>query len=207
MMKTSNPEHPFVCAATIVTVLLLSSSIAHAHTEGVIDGGGLFLGFLHPIKGIDHILAMLAVGMWGAQLGKPALWALPVAFPLVMAMGGVLGIVGIPLPGIEIGIALSVVVLGTMIALCVKVPLWGAGIIVGFFAIFHGHAHGAELPDAAGALPYSLGFVVATGLIHLIGIGFGMIKEVPKGEMLLRGFGAAFAIAGVYLLVGHLTGA
>ena len=205
-MKPPQKKFQFVSATTIVTALLLCSSMAHAHTEGAINDGGLFLGFLHPAKGIDHILAMLAVGMWGAQLGKPALWALPVAFPLVMAMGGVLGIVGVPLPGIEIGIALSVVGLGTLIALRVKTPLWAAGVIVGFFAIFHGHAHGAELPDAAGALPYSLGFVVATGIIHLIGIGFGMIKEVPRGETILRGFGAAFAIAGVYLLVGHLTG-
>lgn len=206
-MKPPQTKFQFVSAATIVTVLLLCTSIAHAHAEGAINDGGLFLGFLHPIKGIDHILAMLAVGMWGAQLGKPALWALPVAFPLVMAMGGVLGIVGVPLPGIEIGIALSVVGLGTLIALRVKTPLWVAGIIVGFFAIFHGHAHGAELPDAAGALPYSLGFVVATGLIHLTGIGFGMVKEVPRGETVLRGLGAAFAVAGVYLLIGHLTGA
>ena len=113
---------------------------------------------------------MLAVGLWGAFLGLPAIWILPVVFPLVMALGGVLGILGVPLPGIEIGIAVSAVVLGLMVALAAKPHIAVAAILVGAFAIFHGHAHGTELPDGANALAYALGFVIATGLLHLAGI-------------------------------------
>ena len=191
----------FLITSSISLAVILFATNAFAHTEGAIDDGGLFIGFLHPVKGLDHILAMLAVGMWGAQLGGRALWGLPVAFPLVMAMGGVLGIVEVPLPQIELGIAVSVIVLGTLIAFRARLPLWAAGVIVAFFAVFHGYAHGAELPGAANAIPYSLGFVVATGLIHLAGIGIGMVKEIVRGETVLRVLGGMVAAAGAFILI------
>lgn len=187
-------------------LLLLIPALAHAHTEGISAGAGFLTGLLHPLSGIDHVLAMLAVGMWGAQLGAPALWVLPVAFPLVMSLGGVAGILGLPLPSVEVGIVLSVIVLGAMIALDQRPPLAVAGLIVAFFAVFHGYAHGAELPGKTGALAFSAGFVIATGLIHLTGIGIGFVVRVPHGMRLLRGGGAAIALAGAVLGLHLLQG-
>ena len=125
---------------------------ALAHTGE--SGGGFISGFAHPIFGPDHVVAMVAVGLWGAFLGRPAIWLLPVVFPLVMALGGVLGILGVPMPGVETGIAMSAVVLGLMVAFAARPPLWVAAVLVGAFAIFHGYAHGAELPDGADAVAY-----------------------------------------------------
>jgi urease accessory protein len=178
---------------------LAMASPAMAHT-GEELAGGFAGGFMHPLLGPDHIAAMLAVGLWGAFLGAPAIFILPVVFPLVMAMGGVLGILGVPLPGIEIGIAVSAVVLGLMVALAAKPHLAIAAILVGAFAIFHGHAHGTELPAGANALAYALGFVIATGLLHLAGIGFGLLTKYPNGRRAVRAAGGAIAIAGVVFL-------
>jgi urease accessory protein len=144
---------------------------------------------------------MLAVGMWGARLGSPAIWALPVAFPLVMALGGVAGILGLPLVAVELGVTLSVITLGSMIALDQRPPLWVASLLVAFFAVFHGYAHGAELPGQTGAVAYSAGFVVATGLIHLTGIGIGFVTKLPHGIRMLRIGGSAIAAAGLFLAV------
>jgi urease accessory protein len=149
---------------------------------------------------------MLAVGMWGAQLRNPAIWLLPVAFPQVMALGGVAGILAVPLVGIELGIALSVIVLGSMIALDRRPPLWAALAIVSFFAVFHGYAHGAELPGKAGAVAYSAGFVTATGLIHLTGIGIGLVVKLPRGVAMLRAGGSAIAAVGLFLAGQLLLG-
>ena len=137
--------------------------------------------------------------MWGAQLGNPAIWALPVAFPMVMACGGVAGILGVPLPAVELGITISVMVLGSMIALDQRPPVWGAALIVSFFAVFHGYAHGAALPGKTGAVAYSAGFVSATGLIHLTGIGIGFVVKLPHGDKMLRAGGGAIAAAGLFL--------
>lgn len=183
----------------MVALLVLAAGAARAHTEGGESAGGFVTGFLHPIGGLDHVLAMLAVGMWGAQLGNPALWVLPVAFPLVMALGGVAGIVGLPVPGVEVGIALSVIVLGGMIAFDQRPPLALAGVLVAFFAVFHGYAHGVELPQQTGAVAYSAGFVIATGLIHLAGIAIGLVVKLPRGLQMLRAGGTAIALTGVYL--------
>jgi urease accessory protein len=142
---------------------------------------------------------MLAVGMWGAQLGAPAIWVLPVAFPLVMSLGGVAGILGVPMPPVEVGIVLSVIVLGAMIALDRRPPLLVAGILVAFFAIFHGYAHGVELPSQAGAVAYCAGFVLATGCIHLSGIGIGFVTELDHGSRILRAGGTAISLAGLFL--------
>ena len=159
---------------------------AHAHvTQGDVPGG-VIAGFLHPILGFDHVVAMVAVGLWGAQLGRPAIYVLPITFPLVMALGGVLGVMGVPIPGVETGIATSALVLGAMIALPARPPLVVTTLIVALFAIFHGYAHGAELPAAANAVSYAFGFVVATGLLHGIGILIGTVRALPNGAQALR---------------------
>lgn len=172
---------------------------ASAHTEGG-GVGGLVSGFMHPLTGWDHIVAMVAVGLWGAFLGKPAMWVLPVVFPMVMALGGAMGVLGVPLPGVETGIALSGVILGFMVAFAAKPPLWVAAVIVGVFAIFHGHAHGTELPEAANAMTYAVGFVVATGLLHLGGIAFGLLIRWPWGQVVVRVGGSAIAVVGFCFL-------
>jgi urease accessory protein len=170
-----------------------------AHTGDM--AGGFVGGLAHPLFGADHVAAMVAVGLWGAFLGAPAIYLLPIVFPLVMALGGVLGIAGIPLPGVEIGIALSAVVLGLAVVLAARPPLAIAALLVGLFAIFHGYAHGAELPPGADALAYSAGFVTATGLLHLTGIGFGSLARWPAGRFAVRAAGGAIALAGVAFLV------
>jgi urease accessory protein len=145
---------------------------------------------------------MVAVGLWGAFLGSPSIWILPVVFPLVMAVGGALGVAGIPIPAVETGIAASAVVLGAMVAFAVRPPIWVAGLIVGAFAVFHGHAHGAELPSAANPLAFSLGFVIATGLLHLCGIAFGLGVRWPAGKIAVQTGGGLIALAGVGFLTG-----
>jgi urease accessory protein len=153
---------------------------------------------------MDHVLAMIAVGVWGAQLGAPAVWLLPVTFPLVMAFGGMMGLAGVALPGVEVGIAVSAIVLGLAVLAEGRPALWVAALIVGFFAIFHGHAHGAELPAGGDAVLYSAGFVVATGMLHATGIGIGLVHRWGWGRMALRGAGAVVASAGVYFLLRSL---
>ncbi len=180
--------------------LLAAPSNAWAHVQAG-EVGGFASGFHHPISGWDHILAMVAVGLWGAQLGPPAMWMLPVTFPMVMALGGTMGLLGIPLPGVEIGIACSAVVLGAMVLTERRPPLWIAAVIVGIFAIFHGHAHGTELPAGQSGLLYSMGFVVATGCLHGVGIAIGLIHRWAAGRVALRVAGGVVAIAGIYFLV------
>ncbi len=164
------------------------------------QAAGFVTGLLHPVSGLDHVLAMVAVGLWGAQLGAPAIWLLPVTFPLMMAFGGFLGLIGVPLPGVEIGIAASAILLGAMVALQARPPLVLAGLLVAFFAVFHGHAHGTELPAGQSGLLYSLGFVVATGLLHAVGISIGLIHRWSSGCLLLRGAGVVVTLAGVFFL-------
>ena len=160
------------------------------------EAGGFISGFEHPISGLDHIVAMVSVGLWGAQLGAPAIWLLPVTFPMVMAFGGMLGLMGVPLPGTEIGIALSAIGLGGVVATEARPPLWAAAVLVGFFAIFHGHAHGTELPPDESGVLYSIGFVVATGLLHLTGIAIGLIHRWKLGQFAMRLGGAGVALVG-----------
>lgn len=184
--------------------LALAASAAQAHTDSAAGvAGGLLAGMLHPLLGLDHLVAMVAVGLWGAFLGAPAIWLLPVVFPLVMAFGGVLGMAQVPLPAVELGIAFSGMVLGLMVALAARPPLWVAAGIVGAFAIFHGHAHGAELPAAASPLAYSAGFVVSTGLLHVAGIALGTLVRWPAGRWAVRSVGALIALVGLAFLVGR----
>ena len=180
-------------------VLLATAEPAFAHVrQGQTQG---FLnGLRHPVSGLDHVLAMLAVGIWGAQLGAPAIWMLPVTFPMVMAFGGFLGLVGFGLPGVEVGIALSAVALGLVVAREARLPLAWAAVLVGFFAVFHGHAHGTELPAGQSGLTYSIGFVMATGCLHGVGIAIGLIHKWPAGKAALRAAGAIVAIAGFAFL-------
>jgi len=179
--------------------LLIMTGPTIAHTEGSVAGGFL-RGIWHPMSGFDHVVAMIAVGLWGAFLGAPGIWLLPIVFPMVMAFGGALGIIGVPIPSVEVGIALSAIVLGLCVALALRPPLWIAAIIVGTFAIFHGHAHGTELPAAADAYAYAAGFVIATGLLHITGIMFGLLARWEVGEMAVRAGGGLIALAGVAFL-------
>lgn len=150
------------------------------------------------------MLAMVSVGLWGAFLGRPLIVLLPVIFPAVMAVGGAMGIAGMPLPPVELGIALSVLVLGSLIAGAVRPPVWLACAIVAVFAIFHGYAHGKELPSAADPIGYSVGFMLATGMLHVAGIGIGMLADRPGGAITVRGAGALIAACGVWFLVQAL---
>ncbi|CCD89635.1 Putative Hydrogenase/Urease accessory protein HupE/UreJ protein [Bradyrhizobium sp. ORS 285] len=190
-----------VASAALLSALNASPLLAHEQA-GV--GGGLASGLLHPLTGLDHLVAMVAVGIWGAQLGGVAIWVLPVVFPLVMAFGAVLGILKIGLPVPELVIALSALVLGLAVALRLRVPFAAAAAIVAVFAIFHGHAHGAELPTSANPLAYGCGFVVATGLLHACGITIGALARWPGGERIIQGVGAAIAALGGYFLVASL---
>lgn len=182
-------------------LLCLAASPALAHTEAGMTGG-LISGFLHPLTGADHIAAMVAVGIWGAFLGAPAIWLLPIVFPLVMTIGGALGVMGVPLPGVEVGIAGSAIILGLAVLFAARPPLWIAAVIVGIFAIFHGHAHGTELPEAADPIAFAVGYVVATGLLHLASIAIGLLVRWPVGVKAVRATGAVIAVAGVGFLLG-----
>lgn len=191
-------------ASAFVSIILLSGP-AFAHEQSGL-AGGFASGFTHPLTGLDHMIAMVAVGIWGAQLGMPAIWVLPITFPIVMAMGGVLGILKLPLPFQEPVIALSALMLGAAVAMRLKMPFAPAAAIVAVFAIFHGYAHGAELPHAANPLAYGIGFVTATGLLHLCGISIGLLLRWPIGDRLIRGTGAAIALLGCYFLLRSLGG-
>lgn len=184
-----------------ILIAIFAATAVQAHT-GHGTAGGFTSGFLHPLFGWDHVVAMVAVGLWGAVLGVPALWLLPVVFPVVMALGGALGIAGVPLPGVEAGIALSGVVLGLLVAFAVRAPIWIAAVIVGAFAVFHGHAHGTELPASADPIAYAVGFVIATGLLHLAGISIGMVWGRPWGALAVRGAGVVVAGVGAAFLTG-----
>ena len=185
----------------VALLCLLTVKLANAH-EGGGATGGFLNGFMHPILGWDHVIAMLAVGLWGAFLGRPALWVLPIVFPMVMAFGGALGVAGMPVPAVETGIAVSAIVLGAMVAMAARPPIWVAAVIVGSFAIFHGHAHGTELPAAANPLAFSFGFVIATGCLHLAGIAFGLLAHWPAGKMAVRTGGGLIALGGIAFLAG-----
>ena len=183
-----------------VGILTFLPSISYAH-EG--SGGGFMAGLTHPVLGFDHLLAMLSVGILSAQMGGRAIWRVPLTFVLVMLGGGVLGINGVPMISVELGIAFSVLALGVAIALERKLPTLLAMVFVGFFAIFHGHAHGTEMPSLSKPLFYACGFVVGTAGIHVAGVLVGIIAERLKdGGQLLRYAGAGIAGVGFHLIVG-----
>lgn len=184
--------------------LLLTPSAAFAH-EGTSLAGGFIAGFLHPLYGLDHMLAMVAVGLWGAFLGRPLIVLLPVLFPAMMTVGGAIGMLGPALPLVELGIALSVVTLGTVILLALRAPVAVAAAIVAAFALFHGYAHGTELPAAADPVGYSAGFVLCTGLLHVAGIAVGLLNATSAGTLVLRGGGGLIALSGLWFTFGALA--
>ena len=174
---------------------LISPALAHSG-----HAGGLAAGLAHPFTGLDHMLAMVAVGLWASQLGRPAIWLLPLVFPVTMAAGAVLGANGVAMPWVEIGILASVVTLGAAVAFRLRPSLAASAVLIGAFAVLHGHAHGHEIPAAASPLLYGLGFVAATVALHGIGLGIGTLTQRP---LLMRAAGGAIAAAGLVLFVVH----
>jgi urease accessory protein len=170
------------------------------------SASGFTNGLEHPVSGLDHVLAMIAVGLWGAQLGAPAVWLLPITFPMVMAVGGMLGLMGVSIPGVEVGIALSALALGGVVLTETRLRPWMAAALVGVFAICHGHAHGVELPPGASGLLYSIGFVVATGTLHAVGIAIGLVHRWWSGRLAIRLAGGVVALAGMVFLSRALPG-
>ncbi|MCV9961340.1 HupE/UreJ family protein [Pararhizobium sp. BT-229] len=179
--------------------LAASTAPAFAHLDPA-EHGSLMAGFTHPLSGLDHILVMIAVGLWAAQIGGRALWAVPSAFIGTMAFGFALAMTGVHLPFVEPAILASVVTLGLLVAMAVRLQTAACVAVVGVFALFHGYAHGGEL-GAAGALPFSAGFVIATALLHVAGIGLGLgIGRLSSGQMISRILGGLTAFAGVALI-------
>jgi len=195
-----------VVRTAVIAAFSLLPTAALAH-PGLGPATGLAHGFAHPISGLDHILAMVMVGLLAYELGGRALWLVPTTFVFVMAMGGALGMAGIDVPLVEVGIALSVIVLGAIVALGIKAPTAAAVAIVGLFAIFHGHAHGAEMPEDAGGMAYAAGFLLATAVLHATGIVLGFLvgrAGERYGAVLVRSAGALVALAGIGILSGAI---
>src|SRR5215472_18074167 len=189
--------------ALLATALVLAPTLAFAHPGLPGHTHDLASGFAHPLGGLDHVLAMVAVGLLAAQLGGRALWLVPASFVVMMAAAGLAGMSGLALPLTEAGIALSIIVLGAAIALRLALPVAAAMALVGFFAIFHGYAHGLETPETASGLLYGLGFVAATALLHGLGIGIGLALgrfEGAVGRNVVRVAGTAAAVIGVVML-------
>ena len=179
--------------AAVAVAGFSSAAFAHpGHTGGLTDG------LAHPFTGLDHVLAMVAVGLWASQLGRRAMWLLPAVFPAVMAAGAVMGAYGVALPWVELGIIASVVVLGAAVAFGLQVSLVVSAALVGVFALFHGHAHGNEFPAVDSPLLYGVGFIAATVTLHAIGIAIGMLTQRP---LVMRTAGGAIAAVGLLLLV------
>ncbi|PZQ17759.1 MAG: urease accessory protein [Ancylobacter novellus] len=182
--------------------LLPTAALAHpGHGEAV----GFIAGAGHPVGGLDHVLAMVMVGLFAYQLGGRALWLVPATFVAVMAAGGALGMAGVEVPFVETGVALSVVALGAAVAFGLKAPVAAAMAMVGLFAVFHGYAHGAEAPETAGGASYAAGFMLATALLHAAGVGFGaLIGRIgaAQGPLVVRTAGGLAGLAGLALLVG-----
>jgi urease accessory protein len=183
-------------AAVAALSIAAAASPAFAHT-GLEHATSFSSGFLHPLTGPDHLLAMVAVGLWAGLNGGRAVWAWPVAFVGVMLIGGVLGMTGVALPAVESGILASVVVLGLLVLTAARVPVALGAAMVGIFAVLHGHAHGAELPAAASAISYSTGFALATALLHAAGLGLAFLAARDAGRLLVRGAGGLIAACGV----------
>lgn len=194
----SESSGSWILAGTMTGCSLWAGPVlAHAGT-GL--PGGFAAGFAHPFSGMDHLLAMVSVGLWGAFLGEPLVYALPVVFPGVMVIGAILGMIGVPLPPVEWGIAFSVLALGLCIAGAVKPPVVLAMVVVAVFGLFHGYAHGKELPSAADPVGYAAGFVLATGSLHVMGIGLGVMTRWPEGMRIVRVLGVGIAVTGLYFI-------
>jgi urease accessory protein len=195
MLERTTTQRLTKVALFAATSLLMVPAFAHPGHEGA----SFSAGFTHPLFGFDHLLAMIAVGIWAAQSRKSAMWVLPVVFPLMMVVGALLAVSGVQMPLVETGIAGSVAILGLFIAFAVKMPLWAASVVVSLFAMVHGYAHGSELPDNASALAFGAGFVLATGLLHTVGLTFSLVAHKQIAARAMRVVGGCVAAAGVYL--------
>lgn len=191
---------PSFRGVVLLLAALIVPSLAHAHV-GVGETSGFLHGMGHPLNGLDHICAMIAVGLWAAQMGGRSIWAVPLTFVGVMALGGFLGVIGVNVPFVEMGIVISVLALGVFVAASVRLPLVASVTLVGLFAAFHGHAHGSEIPEAASGLVYAAGFIVATALLHALGIGLGITIQRLARPQIVRLAGIAIALCGGYLLL------
>jgi urease accessory protein len=187
---------------TFVTFLVFAPAAVLAH-PGHDGAGGLAHGFIHPVTGIDHVLAMIAVGVLAAQYGGRALWLVPMSFLVAMGAAGAIGVAGPPVQIVEVGIGLSVVVLGLMIAFQIKPPTLVAMAAVGFFALFHGYAHGSEMPNGLEGLSFAAGFLIATALLLGAGVGIGLIvQRRTLSRLLFQAGGGVIALVGVAVLAG-----
>jgi urease accessory protein len=187
--------------SALLFLAMVIPSLAHAHV-GIGETDGFLHGFGHPLTGLDHLCAMIAVGLWAAQTGGRAIRAVPLTFVSVMLLGGVFGMAGIHLLFVETGIAVSVLMLGVFIAAAVRLPLPASILIIGLFALCHGHAHGAEMPATASALGYAGGFTLATASLHMAGIGLGVGIEKVASAKFVRFAGGAIALWGLVLWIG-----
>jgi urease accessory protein len=201
----NNFSRRFLLSMGTFALAISLPAIAQAHV-GHGDTIGFMHGLEHPMGGLDHILAMVAVGLWAAQLGGHAVWAVPVAFVSVMALGGVLGITGVQVPFVEQSIIASDLILGGLVLMATRLPLVASISIVGLLAIFHGYAHGEEMPKEAAALQYAAGFMVATAALHLSGVGVALLMNKFLKDRLVRLAGGGIVIGGIYVLVNSLAG-
>jgi urease accessory protein len=189
-----------IVTAATATLAVLAATPAFAHV-GVGSTSGFFAGFQHPLSGLDHMTVMIAVGLWAALKGGRALWVWPAAFVGVMLVGGALGMAHIPVPFVEPGILASVVALGLLVAVAADLPLWTGAVIIGAFALFHGHAHGTEVPETASGIEYMAGFALATAFLHATGIA-AAIGLGTRFRTVTRVAGAAVAVVGVGMMAG-----
>lgn len=196
-----NNRKKMVRGLTVIfaAIAVLFSHQAMAHSVGG-PAAGFAAGFSHPWAGLDHLMAMIALGVWATQIGRPALWVLPLVFPAVMACGAALAVGGVWLPGVEAGTAASVLALGLVIALAMRPPLPVAGAFAGAFALLHGQVHGGELPAGASASAYGIGFVLSTLMLHGIGLVLGLASRMPARSSALRVAGAAVGVLGAVFL-------
>ena len=198
-MKTFFEIHTALRRILFLLPFLLLPSLAQAHPNHG-PATGLAGGFMHPLTGLDHLCAMIAVGLWAAQRGGRALWAVPLAFVSAMTLGALAGMSGHTLPFVEQGIAASVLILGILIVSALRLPLAASIVLVGAFALFHGYAHGAEMPATASGFAYGAGFVAATAGLHLFGISLGLTARKLATEQMVRYAGGAIALCGLYLV-------
>ena len=188
---------------TLATLLVFAASPAFAHV-GVGSTASFAAGVAHPLSGLDHITVMVAVGLWAALKGQRALWVWPATFVGVMLVGGALGMAHVPVPFVEPGILASVVALGLMVALAVDLPVAAGATIIGLFALFHGHAHGAEVAENVGGLEYMAGFAIATASLHAVGIAFALLMQRSSLRPAIRLAGALCVLVGIGLSVGAI---
>ncbi len=189
-------KHQRILEGTVFILSLLAVPVAQAHNLAL-EGASLSAGFAHPLFGWDHVLAMLAVGLWAAQQGGRVVWRLPLVFVVLMTVGAIAAVAGLALPAVETGITTSLLVLGLLLAFAVRPPAAFGMALVGLFALCHGVAHGVEMPQAASALTFALGFIFATTLLHLLGIHLGRLCQGELTTRLLRIGGSGIAATSI----------